>query len=395
MVAILDAVIIGAGAAGLTASYELARNGLNIKLLEASGQIGGRVRKTDTFTDFPLDLGGAWIHVDPSILDDIVNDANVPVDKSKIVDYKPDYRYYWGPDKSWNQKTFTEKEDHLFINSTWFDFFHHYIAPASAASLELNCVVDNIDSTSDMFINVTCKDGRAFQAKNVVVTTSIAVLKRSDITFLPDLPTDKKQAIQNVKFDDGFKTIFKFSQRFYDQAFDAYYSEADDTANGDRYFFDATYGQSTDENILGVFIRGEQASSYINLGDDAIKSKLLSEIDLMYDGKASQFYLNHTITNWSKEPFVGCAYSNHGASDSYGAITTISSPISMGRIYFAGEALEPNGEYGYVHGAALTGQTVAQQIMEGTDRGTSTSASSRGCVLTVLPIFLALFIASV
>ena len=365
MVAILDAVVIGAGAAGLTASYELARNGLNIKLLEASGRIGGRVRKTDTFTDFPLDLGGAWIHVDPSFLDDIVNDANVPVDKSKIVDYKPDYRYYWGPDKSWNPEVFSEKQDHSFINSTWFDFFQHYIAPASAASLELNCVVNQIDSTSNSFIKVTCKDGRAFQAKNVVVTTSIAVLKRADITFLPDLPSDKKRAIQNVKFDDGLKVFFKFSKRFYDQAFDSYYSVAEDTADGDRYFFDATYGQSTYENILGVFIRGVQAGSYVNLGDDAIKSKLLSEIDLMYAGQASRFYLSHNIANWNKEPYIGGLYSNHAASNSYGAIKTISSPISMGRIYFAGEALEPNGEYGYVHGAALTGQSVAQQIVEG------------------------------
>jgi hypothetical protein len=63
----------------------------------------------------------------------------------------------------------------------------------------------------------------------------------------------------------------------------------------------------------------------------------------------------------------------------------------MGRIYFAGEALEPNGEYGYVHGAALTGQSVAQQIVESK---TSTSVASGRCVLGALSIVFT-FIASV
>jgi monoamine oxidase len=333
---ILDAIVIGAGAAGLTASYELARHGLKIKLLEASGRIGGRMRKTADFTDFPLDLGGAWIHVDPSVLDKIVNNPKVPVNKSKIVAYKPNYRYYWGPDKSWNSEKFPDK-DYSFVGSTWFDFFAHYIAPTSAPLLELNSIVDRIDSTSDLYIKVSSKDGRTLMAKNLIITVSMEVLKRADISFVPELPNDKKLAIEKVKFDAGLKAFFKFSKKFYSQAFDTYYTAKEDKADGDRFFYDATYGQSTKENVLGVFIRGDQAESYAKLGAEGIKKKLLSELDLMYDGKASQFYLHHTIANWTQEPFIGGVYSNHKSSKSYNEIKTISSPISKGRIYFAGE----------------------------------------------------------
>jgi monoamine oxidase len=230
--------------------------------------------------------------------------------------------------------------------------------------------VDRIDSTSDLYIKVSTKDGRTFMAKNLIITVSMEVLKRADISFVPELPHDKKRAIEKVDFDAGIKAFFKFSKKFYSQAFDAYYTAKEDKADGDRFFYDATYGQSTKENVLGVFIRGDMANSYVKLGSEEIKNKLLSELDLMYDGKASKFYLHHTIANWTQEPFIGGLYSNHESSRSYNEIKTMRSPISRGRIYFAGEALEPDEEYGFVHGAALTGQSVAKKIIA-TTRGTT------------------------
>lgn len=51
-----DVVVVGAGMAGLTAALCLQNEGLNIKLLEASGSIGGRVQ-TDFADGFLLDRG--------------------------------------------------------------------------------------------------------------------------------------------------------------------------------------------------------------------------------------------------------------------------------------------------------------------------------------------------
>lgn len=56
-----DAIVVGAGYAGLTAAHELIRAGRNVLVLEARDRIGGRVY-TQTFDDGTyLDLGGAWI----------------------------------------------------------------------------------------------------------------------------------------------------------------------------------------------------------------------------------------------------------------------------------------------------------------------------------------------
>lgn len=56
-----DAIIVGAGFSGLTASKELRRAGRdNILILEATDRIGGRASTLKKGP--PIDLGGAWIH---------------------------------------------------------------------------------------------------------------------------------------------------------------------------------------------------------------------------------------------------------------------------------------------------------------------------------------------
>ena len=70
-------VIVGAGAAGLTAGYLLNRIGIDVQILEASSIYGGRVKRLDGFTDVPLDLGAEWIHTEPSILGDIVDNPDI------------------------------------------------------------------------------------------------------------------------------------------------------------------------------------------------------------------------------------------------------------------------------------------------------------------------------
>ncbi len=52
----LDAVVVGAGLAGLSATRSLAKAGLTVKLIEADNRIGGRI-KTDLIDGFQLDHG--------------------------------------------------------------------------------------------------------------------------------------------------------------------------------------------------------------------------------------------------------------------------------------------------------------------------------------------------
>jgi len=59
----LDVVIIGAGAAGLTAAGELIQSGLSIIVLEARNRLGGRMFTVrDPVLNVPIELGAEFIH---------------------------------------------------------------------------------------------------------------------------------------------------------------------------------------------------------------------------------------------------------------------------------------------------------------------------------------------
>lgn len=57
-----DVVIVGAGAAGLSAARYLASAGRTIKVVEARGRVGGRAYTVSSGLGFAVDLGCEWLH---------------------------------------------------------------------------------------------------------------------------------------------------------------------------------------------------------------------------------------------------------------------------------------------------------------------------------------------
>ena len=74
----LDAIIIGAGAAGLAAAGDLARAGKRIAILEARDRIGGRIDTVhDTTWPLPIERGAEFIHGRPKETFNILSQAAI------------------------------------------------------------------------------------------------------------------------------------------------------------------------------------------------------------------------------------------------------------------------------------------------------------------------------
>ena len=100
------------------------QQGVDFEIIEASAQYGGRIKHTTTFTDFPISLGGEWLHVQESELSAIVNNPSVNITTQM-------QRYSATDIGGFYDGTYTEGPigasdagiDSKFVGSSWLGFF--------------------------------------------------------------------------------------------------------------------------------------------------------------------------------------------------------------------------------------------------------------------------------
>ena len=73
-----EAIVIGAGVAGLAAARTLAEAGRRVALIEARERVGGRIHTVQAIQgDLPVELGAEFIHGLPEELIDLVDEAGL------------------------------------------------------------------------------------------------------------------------------------------------------------------------------------------------------------------------------------------------------------------------------------------------------------------------------
>ncbi len=401
-------VIIGAGPSGMFAAKLLKDQGVDVQVLEASGRIGGRVKKVADFTDIPIDTGAEWLHGRRTHLSRLVINAgyNIYPDNSEeiywfrkeMMDSLPDNpeKYMEGnyaDDDSVSVLKFAKSQGmndeytpilNAYISSmgtsaerisynasmregdlwtagntdykftgTFYDALHALIFSKAADKVRLKSEVTHIDYSSDK-VAITCRDGYEVSADKVIVTIPVSQLKKNLIQFSPDIPSAKAKAIQNIGMDQGMKVFLKFDKKFW----------AANVAGGTvcPAYGDGTYGKSSKYPMLVPFIMGKYADALNKTGNaGTIRDKLLQELDQMFNGAATKHFVDIHIQNWGKEPFIGGAYS-YSSLNIGNSREVLSQPID-GKLYFAGEATHTQGHFQTVHGAVETGIREVERIL--------------------------------
>jgi monoamine oxidase len=345
--------IVGAGIAGLSAGYTLKKQGVNdIRILEAASVIGGRIKDADlSFAqDFPIALGAEWIHVDPKILNEITGEKGTD-DKVQTVYHDINPVKFWIFNRFflpvWIPRALSGN-NYKWVNFSWFDFLNEFLVPSVKNDIDLNRHVTRINYEDESAIKVYTAQGDVYKCDRVIVTVSLQMLKDGAITFEPPLSDEKIIALEGSNMPKGFKLIMEFREKFYPKVFNHVKQLL---FHGEGGYFDSTYGQATDKNLLVLLCVGDYTFPYFN------------ELDNMFGGKASETLIKWTYEEWSPEakPYIRGAYSwsyKNGEND----IKILSTPID-GRIYFAGEALPlDRRKIGYAHNAALSGKNAATLI---------------------------------
>ncbi len=325
-------VIIGAGAGGLSAGYLLNQQGVDFEILEASPVYGGRMKINTSFTDFPIPLGAEWLETSTSIFEEIVNDANTPI----------------------NIETVKDAPDRKFVNSSWYNFFEQYIVTSIANKIAYNTIVNAIDYSGDKIV-ITTQNGQ-HTADKVIVAVPLKILQDGDIKFTPTLPQDKLNAINDAPIWDGFKAFFEFSSNFYGDGFEFNITPASD---GQKLYYDASLGQNTSKHILGLFVVGKPVLDYSSLSKDDLKNFILNELDNIYSNQATPNYVNHISQNWNNEPFIKSGYLSDEAD--WRTVRELGKPVAN-KIHFAGGAYTDGNDWVSVHTAAQSAKKAVEEL---------------------------------
>ncbi len=137
-------LIVGAGAAGLSAGYLLKKKGIDFTILEAAGSFGGRMKTNHSFADFPIPLGAEWV-TSSTILFDQMLGSDFTVGTINTVGYTQNDEYgVWHSNKlvrsDLGRLTYRK-----FISRSWKTFFEDFILPSVVDQIQYKAIVKSVN----------------------------------------------------------------------------------------------------------------------------------------------------------------------------------------------------------------------------------------------------------
>jgi len=409
-------IVIGAGAAGLSAARALKEHGVRVQVLEARDRLGGRLWTNRDFADHPIEFGGEFVHGDDISTQPLVRSLGLAFTQWKKTDDSmvrlKDGRFFTMTEarandpeldqvRSWclpdikariEGETFTEfltrcgwnaDQVHyvrrMFANAVGGDpdvidayqAMHDLEAYASndyrllggydilmqhlARGLEvrLNTVIESI-AWGGGGVEIRGRDGSVHRADAAVVTLPVGVLKAGVVKFSPELPVEKTGALAKIAMSAVSKIILRFDKPVLNPAIGAIYS-----AGCPPMWWSPTCGRPhLKHTVWSAFFSGRWAEKLYEMGDEKAIAHALdtfrSEIgDKTVTPSATKF------VRWRDDPFAFGGYSVC-LPGGFPGRATLGKPTPP--LYWAGEATAPTST---AHGAYDSGRRAAEEILRG------------------------------
>ena len=372
-------IVIGAGIAGISAAYTLKYLNVPFILLEASDHFGGRVQRNEEFIGdgVHLDIGAEWIHTtrDASCLKELLlgEEDRKSVEQfmeEEVIVYQPSSFYYFDSCyDSFVKRNFMKMmvdHEYKFKTKSWSYYLETFLFSHVKDKIEYQAVVKEIDYTSPEKIKVTLANGKVHEGARVICATPLSVIKRRHLKFKPDLCKEKKDVLEKTRIRPGFKVAIKFKKKFYNDVFFeqgllSYLFTVTAGVGSEKTYFDALLGKGIeDKHVLGLYCYGSTALDLSKFEEEDLLASVIEKLDMMYDGQATENYIEHTIKNWTNEPHIHGAFS-HALYTSELTDAFVEKPLDD-RVFFAGEHV--SGKFmPTVHGAGFSGRRAAMNAI--------------------------------
>lgn len=419
---IYDAIIIGAGAAGLAAARELDAARKNFVVLEARDRIGGRVLTTiDPHTALPVELGAEFIHGEAKETMRFLDEARmttVPVlgshyraDRNniqpvgdmwkrigsvfrKMKDDRPQDRSFqeFLEDKPGGFRLREERElaaafvrgfhaaDTWYISERALAEMGNPAEGAQKAARTLDgysALIDVMAQTvqdrvrlrqhvhqvlwEDGNVQIATSDGEVLNARSTIITIPLPHLQQRTISFEPDIPRIRAAADQLV-MGHVVRVGVVLRERIWEDK-----RGLEDVAyiHTPRRDFNVWWTQHPlRASIITGWSGGPPAAILASLGSAEVEDVALRELSATLQIRRAR--LESTVQamyyhNWSLDPHALGAYSYIGVGGT-DAPKQLARPVES-TLFFAGEATDTENS-GTVEGAITSGQRAARQCLK-------------------------------
>jgi monoamine oxidase len=407
----VDAVIVGAGAAGIAAARRLRAGKARFAVLEAANRIGGRCVTDTALMGVPFDLGAHWMH-DPrgnplvklapaagldvyaaprgqavrigprnardaelesflSLLvaahnaidkagrgrDDVAASAVLPAD---LGDWQNTIEFVLGPYFCGKPLTALSAQDLARAGLRDVADFCRQGYGALLAKLaeglpaRLSSPVTRIDRYRDR-VELSGPGGR-LRARTAIVTASTNVLAADTIEFEPDLPKEVREALQNLSLGSYDHIALSLPGNPLGLLRDDLVFERSNSARTA-----ALLARVSGTDLHLVEVAGDFGRELSAQGEAAMLDFAGGWLASLFGSGVKKAIKRGHATRWNAEPYMRGALS--AASPGHaGARDTLAEPIG-GRIWLAGEAVHES-KWGTVAGAWESGERAATAALD-------------------------------
>ncbi len=228
--------------------------------------------------------------------------------------------------------------------------------------------VESVDFSGEHVV-VTDATGARTRTHKVIVTASIGVLQSETIAFNPALPAATVEAYRGIGMGRGMKVALRFPQPFWESRM-AYLITDGPVSSA---WAPSHYKTGTDDHILMCYPMGGDAQALTDsarkagggaAGDAKIVRALLTDLDRIFDGKASPAIVDAHVQDWTADPYVRGSYSfprlETYRSAALNLRRQLGKPVAD-RVFFAGEGSNPSNP-ACVPGALQEGLRAADTV---------------------------------
>lgn len=415
----LDVLVIGAGMAGITAARELVRSGHSVALLEARDRIGGRVFTQDDFCDGPVEGGAEFVHGRTAATLKEVEEAGLTLRGSPqmrrtafnlggatrwlpLICLHPETWACAGMRRAIKRSEPPDLSVREFIDKagyrgrarmlTEMTFLQHLpgsvddvgvlgLLDDGVMDLQMrynNRIVEGYSSlprslAKDLDIRlgsevrkvawggdralVEQRDGRQIEARAVISTLPVGVLKSGAVRFEPELPESKRWALAHIEMGPILKILLHFEDRFWPR-----WTEMIACATGPINLYWTVFRSTTGRPaVLSAYCIGPRAAALSNVSEEEAIEIVMADLQRLYPKSAPKRALtNYRIINWAKDPFArgGYTYLRPGARGARASLRA----ADTGTLFWAGAGTESQPVSELVETAYLSGLRVAGEV---------------------------------